>query len=536
MVLEYPIVVAKIKVTDATAEVLWSQDIPKGLVGGRVLIEYADDKWNELNKTVVFRGAVTRDVLSNDSEVIIPAEVLSRSGINFYVGIYGTNAEKNLGVPTFWAKVGVIRDAADPNEDPAADPSLPVWAGLLERTPDWNALPSTDNHILNRTHWSVLANVDFRFDGNLENRNVIPITDGYTFVKVSDQVMTEAALLESTFTIHTISAPDEDINVKITEDMIMDGASEGFPVLIVGEYIVSAMTDFDIYGFHIEKGLYFLYYAQENTPIGYISALTSSVSVMETIHKLDNKFLDAEWTASRTEGVETILEEAVQPFSGSSAKQNFQFNLEAGKTYEVTWDGDIYLCTAGQISEEYISVSYMGNAHFMEDEYPDTGEPFCIACLSIMGIQLLSQIAASDSATEHRIGIKQVGKIRTRLPFSFMPQRYVMPSDLYYSGVKSDELETAYFHMMRGGEVYANYSNNRFKVLMINLDIFDGLYSSLVMTNGDVIMMWSQENGWVKQARNSIMLDGYDGKKFRITVGTDNTLTVSDVTNQTIYV
>ena len=528
-------VIAKIEISGTTATVIWSKEIPMGLVGGRVQIEYTDERWNTLNKTVVFRGAVTKDVLDDGNDIVIPAEVLSRSGINFYVGVYGTDAENNIGIPTFWAKVGIIRDATDPNLDPNSNPDLPVWARLLERTPDWLAQPGSDNYILNRTHWSAIEKADRTFDGNLEGRTYHSIANGYTFVKITDQVLTKADLIGSAVVLRTFSAPDEDATIIITESMIQDGASEGYPALLVGEFVVSAYADFDIYGLHIEKGVYFLHYTEDGVPVGCVHSLSALPDEEEVVHKLDNKYLDAEWMANCTDGSEVILEEAVQPFSGTTAQQNFQFTLEAGKTYEVTWDNDVYQCIAGQISEEYIFVSYMGNAHLLEEEYPDTGEPFCIACVSIMGIQLMTQIASTDDATEHRIAIKQIGKIRNRIPLAFMPQSYVFPSDFRYTGVVDDELEKAYFHLMRGGNVYANYGNSRFKIIMIDLDLWDGMFHNLVMTNGDCIMMWSKETGWLKHNKASFMLDGEDGKKYRIAINSSGALYATDVTNQTIY-
>lgn len=260
-------VIGKIEVSGTNTTVIWSSEIPKGLVGGKVQIEYTDDIWSKLNKTVVFRGAVTRDVLDNGNEVIIPAEVLSRSGTNFYVGVYGTDAENDLGIPTFWAKLGVIRDAADPNDDPAADPSLPIWARLLERIPDWQAPPDSDNHILNRTHWSSIEPVDCVYDGNPEGRKSVYVADGYTFVKMSDAVMTAEDLIGATCVLHTVSAPDEDMPLVITEDMIEDGTTMGYPALLVGEFIVAAQADFSIYGLYVEKGVYFLHYSEDNSQI-----------------------------------------------------------------------------------------------------------------------------------------------------------------------------------------------------------------------------------------------------------------------------
>ena len=203
-------IVAKIEVNGTTATVLWSTDIPKGLVGGKVQITYTDDVWPTLNKAVVFRGAVIRDVLDNGSEVTIPAEVLSRSGTNLYVGVYGTDAENEFGLPTFWAKLGIIRDAADPEGDPAADPSLPVWARLLERTPDWQASIGSDNHILNRTHWTGTEKVENTFDGNLDGREYVSIGNGYCFVKMSERILTTDDLVGSTCVIRNVEEGSED--------------------------------------------------------------------------------------------------------------------------------------------------------------------------------------------------------------------------------------------------------------------------------------------------------------------------------------
>lgn len=540
MVLNYPIVVAKIKVTGSTAEVLWSQDIPKGLVGGRVLIEYADECWGGLNKTVVFRGAVTRDVLENGSEVVIPSEVLARSGVNLYVGVYGTDAENELGIPTFWAKLGVIRDAADPDGDPAADPSLPVWAKLLERTPDWQAEPGSDNHILNRTHWKEIQAANNIYDGSLEGRTYQTIEDGYTFVKISDRALSVDELIGSTVVLHIEEEPSSDEAIVITEDMIYDlRTSEGFPVIAASELVMCVLSDFALYGIFVEKGVYFLRADEDGVLVGYVKSISALPDNEEVFHKLDDRYINAEWLANRTEGSEAILIESVQPFntgSPSYAKQDFLFRLEANQQYSVYWDGEIYQCHVGVVTSDIVVGYFLGNAALLSDEYPDSGEPFCVVHISIMGIPLLTEIAASNNETEHTVAIYATGNIRNRLPFKYMPNEFIFPNDFYYSGIDNDYLEQAYFHMLNGGTVYANYSNNRFRVLAIDLDIWDSRFHHLVMTNGDVIMMWSNETGWLKQCHNSFMLLGSNGKKYKVSIDNNGALTTTDVTNTTIYV
>ncbi|MBQ9169186.1 MAG: hypothetical protein IJX67_12400 [Oscillospiraceae bacterium] len=524
-------VIGKIKVSGTTATVDWSIEIPKGLVGGKVQIEYTDDIWSGLNKTVVFRGSVTRDVLDNGNEVIIPAEVLSRSGSNLFVGVYGTDAEKDLGLPTFWAKLGVIRDAADPEGDPASDPSLPVWAQLLERTPDWLASADSDNHILNRTHWNETQYVDNTFDGNLDGKHHLMLDDGFYMVKVSDTVLGESDLVGATIEVYE----DGEIgSVAIPSDMIQDLSSDGIPVIAVSEAIFCVQQNFSFYGFSFEAGTYFMCIVENGESVCYVKSLSCLPNQKEVIHKLEEKYLDTEWMAKYIEGSEEILGEAIQPFSGSTrktARQSFQFTLEAGQTYEVTWDGETYLCTAGEIREEYIAAAYIGNSYMLDENYPDTGEPFAIACLTIMGLVLFTQIATTDQAESHTIAIRQVGKVRNRIPFNFMPKRYVFPSDFSYTGVVDDELEKAYLHMLSGGEVYANYASSPYKVLMIDYDLWDGQYHSLVMTDGEDIMMWGKDNGWIRHTRHSFMLIGNDGKKYQISVDSNGNL-VANATSQ----
>ena len=96
--------IAEVKVAKTTCETTRLAPIPRGIVGAVVAVEYTDSTWDGLQKTVVFRSAVTKDVLDVGSEVAIPAEVVSRAGVNLYMGA--------------------------PSGDSSTDPSLPVWAQI----------------------------------------------------------------------------------------------------------------------------------------------------------------------------------------------------------------------------------------------------------------------------------------------------------------------------------------------------------------------------------------------------------------------
>lgn len=122
--------IANVRISGVEAKAVERRTIPMGIVGATVSLEYTDPLWDNLQKTVVFRGAVTRDVLDAGSVVTIPADVVSRPRILLQVGVYGTDVAGNLAIPTLWADLGIVRDAADPSGDASADPELPIWAQL----------------------------------------------------------------------------------------------------------------------------------------------------------------------------------------------------------------------------------------------------------------------------------------------------------------------------------------------------------------------------------------------------------------------
>lgn len=123
-------IVAKIQVSGAIAHTLYRKVIPAGIIGAQVEFEYADDIWHGLHKTVVFHGAVTKDVVTDANIVTMPPEVAEKSLSLLSVGVYGVDADGNLAIPTIWADLGVVRESANPSGDTTTDPSIPVWAQI----------------------------------------------------------------------------------------------------------------------------------------------------------------------------------------------------------------------------------------------------------------------------------------------------------------------------------------------------------------------------------------------------------------------
>ena len=132
--------IAEVRVSGCRCETVRLEPIPRGIVGAVVAVEYTDPAWDSLRKTVVFRGAATKDVLDAGNEIVIPAEVVSKAGGSLYMGVYGVNAENHVAIPTIWTELGVIQGAAAPSGDASTAPSLPVWAQIQAMVGDLGTL------------------------------------------------------------------------------------------------------------------------------------------------------------------------------------------------------------------------------------------------------------------------------------------------------------------------------------------------------------------------------------------------------------
>ncbi len=132
--------IAEVRVSGCRCETVRLEPIPRGIVGAVVAVEYTDPAWDFLRKTVVFRGAATKDVLDAGNEIVIPAEVVSKAGGNLYMGVYGVDAENHVAIPTIWTELGVIQGAATPSGDASTAPSLPVWAQIQAMVGDLGTL------------------------------------------------------------------------------------------------------------------------------------------------------------------------------------------------------------------------------------------------------------------------------------------------------------------------------------------------------------------------------------------------------------
>ena len=202
--------IANVRVSGTNARCR-GQNIPFGLVGGYITVEYTDTIWKNLVKTVVFKGSTTIDVITDETRITIPVEVLQKIGKRVYVGFYGTDISGEEAIPTFWTEIGTVVEAADPSGDESADPALPVWAQIEGHVRKYTDMVDALNEDIDGTVSSSVQNyleknppsggVDFKTDHTLklekgilyvnttdlmEQDNTLPITSAGVYATVGN--------------------------------------------------------------------------------------------------------------------------------------------------------------------------------------------------------------------------------------------------------------------------------------------------------------------------------------------------------------
>ena len=97
--------------------------LTSGMVGLQCEFVF-DGAWDGLARTAVFwAGNEKRDVLLTSDTCTVPWEVLKTAGYQLVIGVYGTNAEGTLVIPTVYAMCGGIASGADPSGDESVEPT-----------------------------------------------------------------------------------------------------------------------------------------------------------------------------------------------------------------------------------------------------------------------------------------------------------------------------------------------------------------------------------------------------------------------------
>lgn len=135
----------RIDISGAKATVRNNDVLTRGMVGAMVEFRF-DKRWEGLTRTAVFQqDTITRDVINVGNSVEIPPEVLQKSGFPVKIGVYGTNSDGSIVIPTIWAETDSVREGADPSGDESTRPSLPVWQQIINGIQ--HAFPANENEL-----------------------------------------------------------------------------------------------------------------------------------------------------------------------------------------------------------------------------------------------------------------------------------------------------------------------------------------------------------------------------------------------------
>ena len=134
----------QIHITKACAHLCSPPELLTAGMAKAVSVRFAfSEEWDGLTKKAVYTNRKnTVDVLESEwdgNRLIVPYEILADAGLIARVGVYGSNAS-GVVLPTVWVTLGKVQPAAEPSGDPAAKPTLPIWAQLQKQIGDLDDL------------------------------------------------------------------------------------------------------------------------------------------------------------------------------------------------------------------------------------------------------------------------------------------------------------------------------------------------------------------------------------------------------------
>lgn len=117
----------KVEVHSTRAVIRSQEPLTVGLKGAKAQFVFGPD-WADLIKTAVFRQGEKTVTLSDiGGEVTVPWEVLTLPGVPVQIGVYGSNADGSVAIPTLWTKTAPVCPGADPEGDPSTEPTPGLW-------------------------------------------------------------------------------------------------------------------------------------------------------------------------------------------------------------------------------------------------------------------------------------------------------------------------------------------------------------------------------------------------------------------------
>lgn len=132
---------------------------------------------------------------------------------------------------------------------------------------------------------------------------------------------------------------------------------------------------------------------------------------------------------SRTMQTATLMEEQKLTFSllegAYLALLEGEFQVAAGQTYTVKWDGTEYECVGANLGE---GMYVLGNLSIGFDG-ADTGEPFVYIYGANLG-EVLGRFATLDTSASHTISVKRIVETVTPMAEEYLPENIATKSDV----------------------------------------------------------------------------------------------------------
>jgi hypothetical protein len=155
---------------------------------------------------------------------------------------------------------------------------------------------------------------------------------------------------------------------------------------------------------------------------GHIKNRTHYVDTFGKVHKLDNKFINSEWMATKKQsGGAPVVDETTYTFSGKTlllATIQKGFKINVGLEYDVYWKGEVYPCTAFEHSGEL----FLGNADIMSSvtsPYSNPDAPFLFSGYSDT-INMVTKASATSEALTVKI-TTHAEIVYNKLPKEYLP-------------------------------------------------------------------------------------------------------------------
>lgn len=395
--------------------------------------------------------------------------------------------------------------------------------------------------------------LNITFDGDITGKEVVNI--GAKYVKISDSFLSSDALIGSTVTIGN-NDDSQDWSDTLVESDIEDQTDGDFALVYVKSIDGEGMDEpliFSVNGDMTEAGLPFntgvyvaLIDATSDYEAGWVKSISNpnaTISVSD-IKKLDNKYIDAEWMATKIKKKEVILPEQTLDFSNGAVEitGSVSQTITAGSKYTVYLNEEVFECNANIFESDLYNgaVSCIGNLAVLGfDDSFDSGENFLVISVDTT-LQTLIAVKDLESAV-----VKIEGEVTTynKLPIEFLPPTISLQPVIYTNHTHSYIKDIA-ADLAAGHEVYISDDGDLYRVISADYDVIDGWDKVLMMNKNGIYYI----DGWedssfdnsnagkirpllITQHTTYIYMRSDDNRRYRLHIDSDGNLKTTEITS-----